>query len=329
MSRQIVPFTPEHIGAAAELLAKRHRRDRAREPRLPAQYEDPEGTKLLIADLLERATGVAMIEDGHFASYMLSVHETDWGGRARLVPMQGHAVETQDVAEAYREMYAAASPPWVEQGYFEHSINVPATDEVALGAFASLTFGQMLVFAVRGTEVPAASAPEVRIERARPEDVDAVGALLLGLSRYNSTPPLYRPYVPNPGPGWAGRDRVLKQLEDENCCFVLAYEGDEAVGLVILTPPEPSEGMISGDKTVYLWIGYVKPRYRSGGIGKALVERGLAWASERGFEHCTVGWFTANVTGARFWTRRGYGPAMCRLERRLDPRIAWARAQDV
>jgi GNAT superfamily N-acetyltransferase len=242
--------------------------------------------------------------------------------------MQGHAVDSADPPEAYREMYAAASPPWVEQGYFEHCINVPATDGVALDAFASLSFGQMLVFGVRGTDEAAGQAPEVRITRAGPEDVDVVGGLLFGLSRFNSLPPLYRPYVPNPGPGWAGREGVLKQIEAEDCCFWLAYESDEAVGLVVLTPPEPSERMISGDKTVYLWIGYVKPAYRSGGIGKALVERGLAWARERGFEHCTVGWFSPNITGARFWTRRGYRPAMRRLERRLDPRIAWARAQD-
>jgi GNAT superfamily N-acetyltransferase len=328
MTRDILPFREEHLPAAAELLARRHTRQRQREPRLSQKYESTSATLPLLETLLPRASGAVAVEHGQVVGYLLGAPDLDWGGRARLVPMEGHAVENPDAAEVYRELYTAAAPAWNEGGFFQHTVNLPAGDPAAAEAFSSLGFGQMLAFGLRDVS-PLPDAPaEVRIARATPDDIDDVQRLMVGLGKYNSTSPLFRPFVPQTDTEWARKPTVLKQMADEACSYWLAYDSDRAVGIMIFTPPDPTELMVTPDDGVYLWIAYVQPDTRISGAGKALVDTGLAWARSRGHGHCTVGWFTTNLIGARFWRGRGYDPVMHRYERRIDERIAWAKTSE-
>ena len=58
MSVVVVPFGEEHLDAAAALLAQRHRADRAREPDLPARFEEAAATRdALRAALARDGTG--------------------------------------------------------------------------------------------------------------------------------------------------------------------------------------------------------------------------------------------------------------------------------
>lgn len=327
MPREVVPFADGHLADATALLARRHAALRGREPRLPAKFEDRGEALRLIEALLPVSNGVVALEGGKTVGFLLSQPELHWGGRGQLVPLEGHAVDHPDAAEVYREMYTSASPGWDEGGYFVHTVNIGAGDDGATAAFFSLGFGQMLAFGLRDLAPADGGAPgKVRIERAGEAQIEEVQRLMLGLGRYNSQPPLYRPFVLQGDLEWARRPTVLQQMADEACAYWLAYDGDDAVGLMIFTPPDPTELMVTPEDAAYLWIAYLRPEARRGGIGKALLDQGLAWARSRGHRHCSVGWFTTNIAGARFWTRHGFTPVMYRLERRVDERIAWAKA---
>src|SRR5262245_27795995 len=104
MTREIHPFAEEHLDGAAKLLAGRHQRQMLREPRLPSRYGSSVETRPLIEALLPRSDGVVALEDGRLAGYLLGHPDLDWGGRANLVPMEGHAVDHPDAVEVYREM---------------------------------------------------------------------------------------------------------------------------------------------------------------------------------------------------------------------------------
>lgn len=326
MSRTLVPFTEGHLDEAAELLARRHAAERSRRSLLPERFTSPAAARTLLEAVRPRSNGVTAIEHGRIIGYLLGRPDLDWGTRSRLVPMEGHAVEHEDAVEVYREMYAAASPAWNDEGFFHHTVNIAAGDAVAAEAFVSLGFGRMLAFGLRDTSHHRSLSPDIRVERARPEQIDEVRALMLGLGKYNSSSPLYRPYVPSGGDEWPRRPLVLQQMASETCSYWLAYQSGSPAGVMVFTPPEATEAMVSPEDAVYLWIAYVAPDARGGGVGHALLARGLEWARQQGHGHCTVGWFTTNLSGARFWTARGYDPVMYRLERRLDERIAWAKA---
>jgi len=329
MTREFLPFTSDHIAAAARLLAGRHAIQRKDEPRLSTAYESTTATAPMIEDILPRSSGVVAIEDGNVVGFLLGTAADEAGGRARIITMEGHAAATLDATELYREMYAAVAADWNDGGFFTHRIHLSALDRDAMEAFYSLGFGQTLAIGLRDmSPIPDASVA-VRIERATPDDIADVQRLMMSMGRYNSTSPLFRPYMAPIEAEWSRKQTVLDQLADENFAFWFAYEGDEAVAIMIFRPPEQTELMANPDDAIYLWFAIVQPGTRTGGIGKAMVDNGLRWARERGMKHCTVSWFTANVIGARFWRERGYEPVLYRLERRIDERIAWARAADL
>jgi len=148
-----------------------------------------------------------------------------------------------------------------------------------------------------------------------------------GLRRYNASSPILHAFV-RPPP-----DQVSRILEAERGltagpanAYFIAYESDGPVGLMIFTPPE-ADYILTPEGSVYLHIAFVAGEARSGGIGAALVNRGLAWAREQGYTLCTVGYFAPNLLGARFWKAKGFTPLGFTLERRLDERIAWAKGE--
>jgi len=61
----------------------------------------------------------------------------------------------------------------------------------------------------------------------------------------------------------------------------------------------------------------VRASERRRGLGRALVERALAWVKERGVERCEVRVASLNAEGQGFWRSIGFGDLMDVLHRRL------------
>jgi GNAT superfamily N-acetyltransferase len=85
---------------------------------------------------------------------------------------------------------------------------------------------------------------------------------------------------------------------------------------------------VTPDSAVYLYEGITEPAERGGGVGAALLDRSLAWARERGADHCTLHYATANPTGRPFWLKHGFRPLEHDWVRQVDERVAWARPRD-
>ncbi len=78
------------------------------------------------------------------------------------------------------------------------------------------------------------------------------------------------------------------------------------------------------DKTIYLFQGIVTQDARAGGIGTAILSKGIEWAREQGYAHVALHFASANLPGANFWQSSGFRPIEHGMRRRLDDRIAWA-----
>src|SRR5207244_2411454 len=138
MSRpEIVPLTADHLEAAGELLAARHRRHREAEPLLPKRYEDPAAARAEIEAL--GGEGVAALRDGRLVGYLVAIRKEDqvWGPNA-WVESAGHAAERP---EDVRDLYAAAAADWAGAGRKAHYAVVPATDAELVDAWFRLGFG--------------------------------------------------------------------------------------------------------------------------------------------------------------------------------------------
>jgi GNAT superfamily N-acetyltransferase len=333
------PMDEGDVESAARLLAARHREDRVRTPVLSARYEEPAAVRPFIEQLLARpmSRGVIGLADGEPAGFMIGlvtlVPPTAWftpfiEPRSGQVLYQAHAATGAEAAELYRHMYAAIAPRWLAHGCFAHFVEIHAGDETAMDAWFSLGFGQALTFAVRDTS-PVPADPEraagVEIHQASAEDIEVVLKLNDDLARHHNASPIFLPYLPETEA--AQREHQQELLEDLENAHFIAYRDGEPVGMQTFHPPDMQE-MARPEAGIYLFGGITVPGGRGGGVGTALLRHSMDWAREQGYAHCALHYFTANIPGARFWTRSGFRPLTERLIRRVDERIAWASGRE-
>jgi GNAT superfamily N-acetyltransferase len=337
----VVPFAAEHLEPAAILLAARHRADQYRVRGLPPAFADsavamPALEALLVAPSTD---GWATLTDGRLTGFLVgkrhlfadtTLMASFFDARAVIVPFIGYAAETEMAESLYRALYAAAAARWVEAGFVSHSIRTTA-DPAGVEPWFSLGFGQRLAGGYRRLDDdPRASAapplpPAFSLRRAGPADVDAVHALSTDLMRFHANAPMFLPQSAEAIA--AQRDAIVDWLADPAVGYWVAVEGGKVVGAMGL---HPAEGFIDDGRRAehgaYLFLAHMRASARGRGVATALLQATLGWARDTGYAACTVEWFTANPLSSRFWPRRGFVPFTARLERRVDPRVAWAKA---
>lgn len=334
MALQVVPFESSHLPAAAELLAARHRRDRVREPRLPAAFEQAEATLPHIAHAFDTpgARGVVALRDGTPAGYLIAAPQLlpQTHAMSQYFPLRGafawyphHAVAPGDDAySVYRAMYAHLADSLVRSGVFAHFIETPARDVEAQEALFSLGFGRDLCAAVRDVDRPVDEGADVDIHVASAEDIDVIMALVDELTLHHALSPIFFPAVPEAKP--AQRELQQNILADPANAHFVAYRYGRALGMQTFMTRGLLNPMCAPERSVYLFQGIVSKGARFAGVGKALLARTMVWARDQGYHYCALHYATANLEGAAFWTSQRFEPVSYRGCRRIDERAVWA-----
>ena len=317
MSRlELRPFSDEHLDAAGELLAARHRRHRAAEPLLPPRYEDAAAARAEVEAAWRRdgAAGAIAYRGGRAVGYLAGAPGDDelWGAN-EWVEVAGHAAEE---AEVVRDLYAAVAPAWVEQGRKRHYALVPATDPALVDAWFRLSFGQQQAHAIR--ELTAEPWP-AGARKAETRDLDALAELAPLLNEHQ----LQAPVFSERRLSW-DFDELRREFEndlasEEIGTFVAAVDGRK-VGLFQVAPLELSNMHVSlarPERACYLSFAVTVPEVRGSGAGVALTQASLAWAHEAGYESMVTDWRVTNLLASRFWPKRGFRTTFLRLHRSI------------
>jgi len=302
---EIVPFSDEHVDAAAELLAARHERQRGVFPQLPADVDYRAEIKALLA---EGATG-AFADD----AYVLGKSgPAEWWGENIWVEAAGHAASDP---ERLRDVWAGAATGWVEQGLKMHYVLVPATDEALLGAWFRLGFGAQQGHGL--LEIPEREWP-ANVREATMDDLEALVEIGPLLSRHQGQSPVFSS-VPEQTPD-AVRADVLDDFSTEGVVN-LVYETDgRIVGDFFVCPLELSSahsGLARPPGAAFIGFAITSPETRGIGAGVALTDASFAWARERGYETMVTDWRETNLLASRFWPRRGFRKSFHRLHRAI------------
>jgi GNAT superfamily N-acetyltransferase len=309
---EIHAFSDEHLDAAGELLASRHRRHREAEPLLtePADY------RAEVEALWRGAepSGAVGLRDGRVVGFLLGIRKDDapWGPNV-WVDAAGHAVEQ---AEDLRDLYAAAGGRWVEEGRTRHYAVVPASDEALLEAWYRLSFGQQQALGIR--EVPDASMP-ANVRPAEERDVEPLVELGPLLPDHQGGAPVFS--------GWRAleteeelRQEVIDDLANAELGLLVAEQAGRIVGGFELAPTTFSSmhsGLARVDGAVLLAWAVTRPDVRGSGTGVALTEGSFAWAREHDYEVMVTDWRVTNLLSSRFWPRRGFRETFLRLYRSI------------
>jgi GNAT superfamily N-acetyltransferase len=320
---EIVPFSTEHLDAAAELLAQRQRRLREVRPELPASYEQAAGCRDLLSALLDRpeSHGVAARSGSGITGYLLGYprYEPIWG-RACWSPIEGQAYDPSVGPDVMRDIFATWSRHFVDRGFFRQYVYAPADDAALLDTWFLTGFGKMQAQALRDLDLDAPSGTSFTIRRVAPDDLDFIEPLLGLIPMGLVKPPAYAISLPE----WFGelRGEYAEELANAASMYWLAEEDGQAIGLAGFAVEEP--GVMVPEGAWYLEDAKTAPAARGRGVMRALVAAAFAEARAAGAKYCLTDWRTASLPAHRTWTALGFRPTDFRLHRQLDERIAWA-----
>lgn len=332
MKIEFLPFTSEMVPEAANLLARRHQRNRERLPLLPSRFDDPHmASKAAGATWQEKhRNGYAAFCGGRMIAYLIGETTTNPWGRSGYVYLPGYAVEEGESLAVLQDLYSLLGEDWVRKGCFNHYLYISAADTGAINALFDLGFGKERVDAlmeIRSLVLPGIKEPPgILVRKAGPGDNEYLESLSGTIFRALARAPYWHPTVPE---HWEElREGWSELADDQEWTVWLALGNDQALGMIGFRPEQEEDSrMLASPRTVYLSVAATKPEARGRGISTFLTWLGLEKARKDGYEICYTNWISPNLLASRFWPRFGFQDAAYRLAKKVSPMIAWAGPQ--
>ena len=312
----IVPFGPQHVEAAAHLVADGVAALRREVPVLPDAWEDPAVVARAVARLADLGAGLAVEDDGELVAFQAALALDGHGGRWAYTSDIGHASPGPYGIRLRERLYAELAPTWLRAACPEHAITIPAHELEVQAAMGRLGFGQYLIDLVGPLDPldPGPLPERVAVRRAGPADAAAVADLDAALRLHLAASPVFL----RPGPA-APPEVVRRALDDPAVATVIAERDGRAVGYVRIGPCAQDVAMVVRDATTAsVTAAFTREELRGTGIATHLLDAALAWAREAGYVRWAVDHESANREAGRFWARHAT-PAAVSMSRRLPP----------
>jgi len=316
---EVVPFSDAQLDEAARLLAARQARHRQAEPSLPERFEDSAAARgeVEAAWRAQGSSGTAALRGGRVVGYLIGTPREDkiWGENV-WVELAGHAVEEP---EDLRDLYAGAAARWVEEGRTRHYALVPATDAGLVDAWFRLGFGQQHAHGLQEvTRRDVALPPGIEIREPREEEIEELIEVDLALPAHQSRSPVFSS-IAQPTREESRKEWASTLADDEEHVLV-AYQEGKPVAAWSVMPLEASgvhHGVGRPERAAFLGFASTLPEFRGSGLGLALTEASLDWASRNGYDVMVTDWRVTNLLSSRFWPKRGFRPVFLRLYRSI------------
>jgi len=331
----IIPFQPDLVPEAGNLLALRHQRDRTHLPTLPTRFEDPIVASKAVETSLKRnsASGVAAMDGGRMLGYMIGDLLVDnvWG-RSAWVRMAGSALAPDQSVELISELYAVLAERWVSTyGCLDHFILTPIANAALVNAWFMLSFGVQQVYALKvvsafeASDLPMLS--DIDIRKAGSMDREAMADMSDVIWRQQIQAPVWA--IMPPENVAETRDGWGEIVDDATAAVFLAFMQGKAVASQCYYSSEAQDdNLLVPDRCAALTVAVTREAFRGQGVQHALTQYALAWLKDNGFEYVEADWRSTNLLASRTWPRHGYQPVAYRLHRRIDPSILWAKGLD-
>jgi GNAT superfamily N-acetyltransferase len=308
----IAPLAEAHLRSMAEFASS-----------------DPATVEQRLGRAIRSNPGVAAVADGRLLGAMigLAVEGLFGSGFAAYVPEWGLAVAAPSRARTFERLYGAIAESWASLGWGVHCFTIPADDTEIADELRWLGFGLYVVDAARDlvAEPPALASvpPGIRVERARPDDLDGLLPLAEAHEACYAASPTFRVRDTGETPaqlmtGWLTRPGFSVWI---------ARSDERILSFIHLRPAATDVPLaLRGDGTIGIGGAFTLPVARCSGLGSAVLASAMRWAAESGFRRMIVDFETANVRARSFWLR-SFRPAYLSFVRHLDDRLVQRRVE--
>lgn len=154
---------------------------------------------------------------------------------------------------------------------------------------------------------------DVAVRKATCDDIDAIQRLYRQLDRHH-VELLSDVFQLVDGDARAA-DMLAKFITDEDADYLVAERDEEIVGcLNVQKRSHPPFPMFRPHQFAMIEDAVVDKSHRGQGIGTALFDAAIGWASEKGLTFVQTSVWTANVNARSFYVDRGFRPMTEKLE---------------
>ncbi len=237
------------------------------------------------------------------------------GESSAFCPTMGHSSLEEFKQDVYHSLYASVSQEWVKQNIFNHMWTIFSNDKELERMLFDLGFGSYLVDVFSKPIVDVEGNPDIDITRASSDDVAVLHELV------DETRDFYRS-----APLFLRRERIseiaiLNIISDGN--VFIAWDGDKPVGFINMSVAEDNDTIdlsVAGCGMIDLIGIYIKPEYRSMGIGIGLLKSISDHCLANDIPLIHADFETANLFGNKFW-RKHMHPMLLSMRRTINKNV--------
>ena len=297
------------------------RRWRGLDPLLPEPSDLPDGCMAPLLSIGEngRPSGLGVCRHQRVPADTLA---QTWGAATKFVlTVRVRETDTEPAADDLLTQWCKhlETQPEAQADDTAAIVNWPARDITGVPALLRHGLRPMTVIAARPQARPTTAktpAAGLVIRPARPDDLDRVTELEMGVVRYDAH---FGGSVPRPATEALVRAESRVALARRPGWIWLAEQDSHPVALTVVEPPDAAtwiSGMTRPGATAYLQTMFVRPGERSGGVGACVIRHVHDELDARGIDLTLLHYAQVNPLSAPFWHRVGYRPLWSTWEAR-------------
>jgi GNAT superfamily N-acetyltransferase len=303
----------ESIEEVSSLVINSFREEQKHVPILRSCFERDVMYLPRLRKLVKEVPSVAAYQDGHLVGFLTGFVIQSWRGKKSVYcPEWTHATVKKNRKEVYQLMYAELSKNWVANRCNTHLITFFAHDVKIIETFSWFVFGMADVDAIRDLSPLKGINSDVEIKKATIDDLELVTSLSHQLHQYMAGAPIFLVSTEE------SKNNLKILLLDTSKALWIAFKDGRAVSYMTVGPANPDAAYVIQNKGIASIHGaFTEEKFRDQGIGKALLNKSIEWASSMGYEICAVDFEPENIDGSRFW-KKHFKPICYTLVRNVN-----------
>lgn len=313
---KIIPFLPDHIEEAAHLFTSRYEILREKNPSLPGNGTEVEVIKSRLANIIQKNPAFIALESEKLVGYLSGLRMDEFKGHCKGIytPEWAHTALEENTEEIYQALYTSLAAEWVKTGHVQQAITFLANNRRGIDFFFAYGFGMLVEDGIRSMVDLETLAPQCQIRKATEADIPLLLHMETEFCAYMQSSPTFLFCESRNSKNW--QDWLAAPHHNA----WVASKDNQTVGYIFMEKDAADKAFVLRDPlTCGVCGAHVHPQYRGQGIMKALLQHGIEWYRQRGYQRCAVDFETANPLARRFW--RKHFTIVCQsLIRRIDER---------
>jgi len=261
---------------------------------------------------INSGNAIILKDKNNFLGYFSWITFVFHNEKTAFCPFIGHSGIEEEKEIIYTQLYNHVSREWVKNDIFNHLWMISNEDNILKKFSYDIGFGSYVADACVKNGMIKKTECKFEITKAENNDVKSIFDLSEESTHYYLDAPIFlkRNVI---------SEEEIKRLIENGAVF-LALDNGKVIGFMSITKKSgyDIEQLFTPESAVIDKLGaYIKPEYRSQGIGKMLLQNVFQYCKNKGIEYIHVCFETSNIYANKFW-RKYFNPVILSVRRTIN-----------